>query len=125
MGLLSTLFGLRPKTTKMEVARLAASTIDCVIIGPGVGMLVAGSLVLDKNLHPSFRSGVPNIGGDILAVVAIGDLEQADKFKTLGDDMRDSPILEYFVDMLVYAALREFEGRCPAFATLPEGDRHC
>ena len=73
MGFLSSLFGSTPKTTKMKVAGLAASTIDFVINDAGVGKLVAGSLVLDKGFRPSFRSGKPKIGGDICSGQVISD----------------------------------------------------
>lgn len=123
MGLLSSLFGGRPKTTKMKVAGLAASTIDYVINDAGLGMLVAGSLVLDKELRPSFRSGKPKLGGDIFAVAAIGELEEAEIFKTLAQtDMRDPSMFQPFVDQLIYAVLRKFEAQCPAFAALPTGE---
>ena len=123
MGFLSSLFGSTPKTTKMKVAGLAASTIDFVINDAGVGMLVAGSLVLDKGFRPSFRSGKPKIGGDILAVVAIGELEESKAFKTFEKSViRDSSLLEPFVDRLVHAALRQFEAQCPAFAALQTGN---
>lgn len=123
MGLLSSLFGGRPKTTKMKVAGLAASTIDYVINDAGIVMLVAGSLVLDKELRPSFRSGKPRLGGDILAVAAINDLEGAEIFKTLAEtDIRDSSMFQPYVDQLIYAALRKFEAQCPAFAALQTGD---
>jgi hypothetical protein len=123
MGLLSSLFGGQPKTTKMKVAGLAASTIDFVINDAGLGMLVAGSLVLDKNFQPSFRSGRPKAVGDILAVAAIGDLEEAEIFKALADtDMRDPSLFQPFVDQLIYAVLRQFEAQCPSFAALPTGN---
>lgn len=123
MGLLSSLFGGRPKTTKMRIAGLAASTIDYVINDAGLGMLVAGSLVLDKNLHPSFRSGRPRAGGDILAVVPIADLEEAEIFKTLAEtDMCDPSLFQPFVDQLIYAVLRQFEAQSPSFAALPTGN---
>ena len=123
MGLLSSLFGGRPKTTKMRVAGLAASTIDYVINDAGLGMLVAGSLVLDKDLKPSFRSGRPKAGAYILAVAAIADLEEAKIFKTLAEtDMRDPSLFQPFVDQLTYAVLRQFEAQCPSFAALPTGN---
>lgn len=123
MGILSSLFGGRPKTTKMKVAGLAASTIDYVIKDAGLGMLVAGSLVLDKELRPSFRSGKPTLGGDIFAVAAIGELREAEIFKTLAQtDMRDSSMFQPFVDQLIYAVLGKFEAQCPAFAALPTGE---
>ena len=123
MGFLSSLFGSAPKTTKMKVAGLAASIVDGVINDAGVGMLVAGSLVLNKELWPSFRSGKPKIGGDILAVVAIGELEEADIFKTLEEvGIRDSSLFQPLVDQLVYAALRKFEAQCPTFAALQTGN---
>lgn len=123
MGLLSSLFGGRPKTTKIKVAGLAASTIDYVINDAGLGMLVAGSLVLDKELRPSFRSGKPKLGGDIFAVAAIGELEEAEIFKTLAQtDMRDPSMFQPFVDQLIYAVLGKFEAQCPAFAALPTGE---
>jgi hypothetical protein len=123
MGLLSSLFGGRPKTTKMRVAGLAASTIDYVINDAGLGMLVAGSLVLDKNLQPSFRSGRPKTGGEILAVAAIADLDEAEIFKTLAEtDVRDPSLFQPFVDQLIYAVLRQFEAQCPAFSALPTGN---
>lgn len=123
MGLLSSLFGGRPKTTKMKVAGLAASTIDYVINDAGLGVLVAGSLVLDKELRPSFRSGKPKLGGDIFAVAAIGELEEAEIFKTLAQtDMRDPSMFQPFVDQLIYAVLGKFEAQCPAFAALPTGE---
>lgn len=123
MGLLSSLFGGRPKTTKMKVAGLAASTIDYVINDAGLGVLVAGSLVLDKELRPSFRSGKPKLGGDIFAVASIGELEEAEIFKTLAQtDMRDPSMFQPFVDQLIYAVLGKFEAQCPAFAALPTGE---
>lgn len=123
MGLLSSLFGGRPKTTKMRVAGLVASTIDFVINDGGLGMLVAGSLVLDKNLRPSFRSGKPKAGADILAVAAIADLKEAETFKTFAEtDMRDPSLFQPFVDQLIYAVLRQFEAQCPSFAALPRGN---
>lgn len=123
MGLLSSLFGGRPKTTKMRVAGLAASTIDYVINDAGLGMLVAGSLVLDKNMQPGFRSGRPKAGGDILAVAAIADLEESEIFKTLAETkVRDPTMFQPFVDQLIYAVLRKFEAQCPSFAALPEGN---
>lgn len=123
MGFLSSLFGSTPKTTKMKVAALAASTIDFVINDSGISMLVAGSLVLDKEFRPSFRSGKPQVGGNVLAVAAISELKEAEMFKTLKEvDIRDSSLFQPFVDQLIYAALRKFEAQCPAFAALPTGN---
>ena len=123
MGLLSSLFGGHPKTTKMRVAGLAASAIDHVINDAGLGTLVAGNLVLDKNLQPSFRSGKPKSGGDILAVVAIADLEEAEIFKTLAKTgMRDTSMFQPFVDQLIFAVLHQFDVQCPSFAALPTGN---
>lgn len=123
MGFLSSLFGSTPKTTKMKVAALSTSTIDFVINNSGISMLVAGSLVLDKEFRPSFRSGKPQIGGNILAVAAISELKEAEMFKALQEvDIKDSSLFQPFVDQLIYAALRKFEAQCPAFAALPTGN---
>ncbi len=120
MGLLSSLFSAKPKTTKMRVAGLAASTIDYVINESGINVLISGSLALDKNLSPSFRSGRIQSGGDIIAVVAIADLDESEVFKTFAKtDISDAFLLEPFVDQLVYAALRQFEGQSSSFAALP------
>lgn len=82
--------------------------------------MVAGSLVLDKNLKPSFRSGRPKTGGEFLAVAAIADLDEAEIFKTLAEtDMRDASLFQPFIDQLIYAVLRQFEAQSPAFAALP------
>ncbi|MBP9803922.1 MAG: hypothetical protein KBE22_03305 [Candidatus Accumulibacter sp.] len=124
MGLLSTLLGGRPKTTKMKIAGLSASAIDYVIADAGIGMLIAGSLYLNKELHPGFSSGKPKIGGSIIAVAAIGELEEAEIFKTLeATSIRDTSVLQFLTDQLIDGALREFERQCPAFAALPIGDR--
>lgn len=123
MGLFSSIFGGRPKKTKMRVAGLAASTVEKVINDEGLGMLLAGSLVLDKNFQPSFSSGRPKTSGEILAVAAIADLDEAKIFKNIAEiEAPDPSMLQPFVDQLIYAVLRQFEAQCPAFAALPTGD---
>lgn len=120
MGLLSSLFGGRPKTTKMKIAGLLASTLDSVIKDDGVGKLVAGSLAMDKNLHIGFSSGIAKTGGMFIAVVAVGELKEAEVIMTLGDNGIENPLLlQPFIDQLVYAALRRFEEQSPTFAALP------
>lgn len=128
MGLLSSLFGGHPKTTKMKVAGLAASTLDHVVKVDGIGVLVAGSLVLKKQLRPAFIMGKPKIGGDILAVVSIGELEEAELFKMFAKinmDKLPSDVPMFAaeaIDKIVYAALSKFAAQCPAFAALPNVD---
>lgn len=119
MGFFSSLFRRVPKTTKLKVAGHAASTIDFVISDMGVGALVAGNIALDKEFRPIFQSGNVATGGNILAVVAIGDLEEAEIFKTLAHvELHDLSLISPFVDVLVYAILRKFDAQCPAFAKL-------
>lgn len=125
MGLFDSLFGSKPKTSKMKVAGLAASCLDYVINDAGVGVLIAGSLVLDKTLNVSFLGGKPKTGGDILAGVTLGDLSEADVFKELvksglsDTSMLDTSMMAPFIDQLVYAAIRRFEAQSPEFAALP------
>lgn len=120
MGLFNSLFGGKPKTSKMKVAGLAASCVDYVINDAGINAMIAGSLVLDKNLHVSFRSGRPTSGGDVLASVPLGDLSEADAFEVLAKSrITDTSMMAPFTDQLVYAALRRFEAQCPEFAALP------
>lgn len=120
MGLFSSLFGSSPKTSKARVGGLAASTLDYVLQNEGAATLAAGSLVLTKDFRVSFRGGKPQIGGDLVAVVPIGDLEEAAIFKTLGEigggAMPGSPML---IDMVVYAAMREFSVQYAPFDQLP------
>ncbi len=126
MGLLSSLFGERPKITKTRVADLAAATLDYVVEKAGFDILVEGSLVLEKDFHPSFQSGRPKIGGDLIAVVAIADLEESKFFKAFSESeieakMSDSSILEPIIDQITHAAMQKFESQCPSFAELPNG----
>lgn len=101
---------LQPKVDFHKVGGLAASAVDFVIKDQGVSALLAGSLLLDKEYRPMFCSGKPKVEGNIIAAVAIGELEEAGIFKTLAHtDMRDISLFEPLVDQLVYAALRKFK----------------
>jgi hypothetical protein len=103
----------------MRVAGLAASCVDYVISDIGCAGLIAGSLVLDKNLHPSFRSGKPDVGGDIAASVPIDSLDEAEVYKIAAKlNLKDASMFSPFTDKLVYAAMRVFERQSPAFSTL-------
>ena len=104
----------------MEISGLAASCLDYVLADVGVDALIAGSLVLDKTFNVSFRSGKHKAGGDILATVSLGELDEADAFKTFAEvGITDAIMLQPFVDRLVHAAVHRFELQSPAFAALP------
>lgn len=119
MGLFDSLLGGRPKTSKTKVAGLAASCLDYVLNDVGIDALIAGSLVLDRTFNVSFRSGKHKTGGDILAAVSLGELDEADAFKTFAEvGITDAFMLQPFIDGLVYAAVHRFESQSPAFAAL-------
>ena len=133
MGLFSSFFGAHPNTTKsfgahrnttkMKVAGLTASAVDYVINDEGEAMLVGGSIVLDRELRPTFHRGKPERSGKILAIVAIRDLEEAEILKfTARLDMHDPSMCQPFLGQLIDAVLREFEAQCPDFAALPTGE---
>jgi hypothetical protein len=125
MGFFQSLLGTKPATqsstanSKMRVAGLAASCIDYVISDIGVEGLLAGSLVLNKNLHPSFRSGKPDVGGDIAASVPIDSLAEAEVYKiAVKLNSKDASMFSPFTDLLVHAAMDVFERQSPAFSAL-------
>jgi hypothetical protein len=76
--------------------------------------------VLSKDFKVSFRSGVPGIGGDIVAVVPVGELEEAAILKTLGElDGAAGLAAPMLIDQIVYAAMRQFSSQYPPFGQLP------
>ena len=120
MGLLSSLFGGRPNTTKMKIASFTASAVDYAINDVGLGILVDGSIVLDKQLRPTFRCGKPERGGKNLAVAAIRDLEEAEILKFIARiETQDPSMYQPYIGQLIDALMRKFEAQCPEFATLP------
>jgi hypothetical protein len=122
MGLLSSLFGAHPNTTKLKVTGLTASAVDCAINDAGLGILVDGSIVLDKKLHPTFRSGKPERRGNILFVAAIRDLEEAEILKFISRiELQDPSMYQPYLGQLIDAVIRKFEAQCPDFAALPKG----
>lgn len=103
----------------MKVAGLAASCVDYVLNDAGIGVLVAGSLVLDKTLNVSFRGGKHKTGGDILASVSLSELDEMNALKTFAEaGITDGFMLQQPVDLLAYAAVRRFESQSPEFAAL-------
>jgi hypothetical protein len=123
MGLLFSLFGAHPNTTKMKVAGLTASAVDYAINNEGLGNLVDGSIVLDKKLHPTFRGGKPERRGSILAVAAIRDLEEAEILKFISRiELQDPSMYQPYLGQLIDALMRKFESECPDFAALPKGE---
>ena len=123
MGILFSLFGGRPNTTKMKVAGLTASAVDCAINDVGLGILVDGSIVLDKKLHPTFRSGKPERRGNILFVAAIRDLEEAEILKFISRiELQDPSMYQPYLGQLIDAVMSKFEAHCPDFAALPKGE---
>ena len=124
MGPFSSLFGGRSNTSKMKVTGLTASAVDRAINDAGLGILVDGSIVLDKKLHPTFRSGKPERRGNILAVAAIRDLEEAEILKFISRiELQDPSMYEPYLGQLIDAVMLTFEARCPDFAALPKGER--
>ena len=130
MGLFTSMFGGKPKLTKEKIMGLTASNLDFVISQQGIHSLLAGSIVLDKNLNSSFSSGKPRVDGHVIAVCAIAELEEAEIFQKV-KDLIDSgkktedemmkmmaPLLSSTVDQIVFAASRTFIAECPEFASL-------
>ena len=122
MGILNSIFGGRQPPTKMKISGLAASAVDYVIRDAGLKGLLAGSLVLDKELGVSFRGGRHVANGSIIATVAIADLDESEILKSLvSRDIRDTSMLQPVVDQLIYAVIREFEAQSATFAGLQAG----
>ena len=120
MGILDSWLKRRPTTTKEKDAGLTASTIDYVLNELGTRTLVRGSIVLDSQLKPSFSTGTPDRRNDIVSIVPIGNLEEAEFFREFEDmDVPDWTKFMPVVDNLVYAILRRWEIECPAYAALP------
>jgi hypothetical protein len=119
MGILSNLFGSKPKTSKMRIGGLLASTVEFIIENDGIEVLLGGSLALDKNLRPSFRGGVGPITDELVARVAIKDLPEAEIFLSFAEiKLLDKNILSPCVDKLVYGAMRVFATQSIAFKNL-------
>lgn len=107
-------------TNKMRTASSAASAVEYVIHDAGPEMLLAGSLVLRKDLGVSFQSGKPQLSKENISVVRIADLEESKIFGLINEmGMGDTGMLQQFIDPLVIAAIRKFEAECPEFAKLP------
>lgn len=114
------IFSKRPDTTKMKIMGLLASTVDYIIDNEGCETLLSGSLVLDANFNPSFRGGKILPSGDILAVVPIGDLSEAEFFRVMAEEgITDMSMCTPFIDQLVMAVVREFSAHCPEMAKIP------
>jgi hypothetical protein len=120
MRLLRRLFGKRQRKNQREIAGRAVAVIGHVIYDVGIDTLVNGSLLLDKRFRLRFIGGRPPIGREIIAAVAIGELAEADVFRTLGRAIDlDASRLGTHTECLAFAVMREFKSQSPALRSLP------
>lgn len=120
MGIFSSIFGGRPKTSKEQIAGLTASTIDFVINYNGIENFINGCLVLDKDFRVSFREKRPAESANILAVVMLCDLKETEFFKkTGGVEQLGNIAMHMWVDNVVETCMRIFSDQSPEFSALP------
>jgi hypothetical protein len=120
MRLLTSLFARKLEKNQNQIAGRTAAVIDHVIYDVGIDRLVNGSLSLDKKFRLRFTGERPSIGREIIAAVAISELEEAAVFRGLGaTGLPDASTLGVHTGCLVYAVMREFKSQSSAFRSLP------
>ena len=123
MGFLSFLRARRQVARKKQARKLAIAAVESVIDDDGIDALLAGSLVLDDRLTPSFCRDTRRLGGHVVAVAAIRDLPHAAIFRNIAhteipDELDRASMLRPFIEQLVDDALARFGADYPAFASL-------
>ena len=125
MGLFTRLFAPRRRKNQQEIAGRAAEVIDHVIFDVGVDRFVNGTLLLDKEFRLRFSGVAPAAGRDVLATVAVRELDEARAFRALVKEATaDTATLNLHTDRLVQGLMRELRARSPALRALPPRRQH-
>ena len=120
MALLTRLFAPRRRKNQQEIAGRAAEVIDHVIFDVGVDRFVNGTLLLDKEFRLRFYGVAPASDRDVLASIAVRELEEARAFRALVNEATvDTATLNLHTDRLVLGLMRELRARSPALRALP------
>jgi hypothetical protein len=123
MRLFTSLFSRQPRKNQGQIAGRAAAVIDHVIYDVGIDALINGTFVLDKSFRLRFIGGRTVRGDDILATVLIGQLQEADIFRALGNSVAiDVTTLKTHIDCLVFGVMRELRVQSAALRALPEAE---
>jgi hypothetical protein len=119
MGFLKSLLLIKPRANRSRIAVRTAAVIDHVIYDVGIDALVNGSLSLDRKFRPRFTCRRPVLGSEIIATVAIGELDEGARLRSLNTwTSLDASALGVHTGSLVYAVMREFTSQSPAFRSL-------
>ena len=123
MRLLTSLFSRQPRKNQGQIAGRAAAVIDHVIYDVGIDALIGGTFVLDKSFRLRFIGGRTARGDDILATVLVGQLEEAEIFRALGNSVTiDVTTLKTHISCLVFGVMRELRAQSAALRALPEAE---
>jgi len=120
MAVFTRLFASRQKKCQQQIAARAAEVIDRVLFDVGVDHFVGGTLLLDKQFRLRFLGGTGRPGPDIIASVAVRELEEARAFRDLVEEAVASAMpLELHIGRVVDGLMRELNGRCAQLRALP------
>lgn len=124
MRLLTQLFSRQPRKNQDQIAGRAFAVIDHVIYDVGIDALINGTFVLDKSFRLRFIGGRTARGDDILATVLVGQLEEAEIFRALGNSIAiDVATLKTHINCLVFGVMRELRAQSAALRALPPTGR--
>jgi len=125
MALFTRLFAPRRRKNQQEIAGRAAEVIEHVILDVGIDRFVNGTLLLDKEFRLRFFGVAPDACGEVLATVAVRELEEARAFRALVHEAAvDTATLNLHTDRLVHGLMRELRARSPALCALPPRRQH-
>jgi hypothetical protein len=120
MALLTRLFAPRPSKNQQEIAGRAAEVIDHVLFDVGIDTFVNGTLLLDNQFHVRFFGGRPPRGPDVIASVAVDQLDEAREFRTrVHEALLDNSTLNLHTNSVVSGLMRELKAQSEALRALP------
>jgi hypothetical protein len=118
--MLARLLAPRPRKNQQQIAGRAAEVIGHVLFDVGADRFVKGTMMLDKRFRVRFFGGTPRRSDDIIAAVALGELEEARVFQTLVYDAAAARVpLEVHIGCVVRGLMRELNAQSAQLRALP------
>lgn len=120
MQMLFRLFGPRRRKNQEEIAARAAEVIAHVLFDVGLDRFLAGCILLDRQFRLRFYAVAPPPSPDILASVAVHDLDEVTRFRSqvLASGI-DAPTLATHTRLMADGMLRALRSQSPALRALP------
>ena len=116
----SRLFTPRRRKNREDVAARAADVIAQVLTDIGIDRFLNGSLLLDRQFRPRFFSVLPACRPDILASVAVRELDEAHILRAcVPDGALDAATAARHARFLGDGLMRELLARSPDLRALP------